>query len=138
MSSLASEATWLMRCGGPTRIGRTSFSFAASIALSSETSLQGWATARLTGGACCARSTSWWNFSCRRPSTGAGTSSMGDLRLRASRLGLEQLVDAREPAAALLGQPVARVDHLMKRLQRHARFLGLVGDQLGNGRDRPL
>ena len=43
-----------IRGSGPTRIGSISLSLAASTALSSETSSQGWATAMFTGGWSCA------------------------------------------------------------------------------------
>src|SRR5512135_464840 len=59
-------ATASMRSRGPTRIGAISPSFAASAALRSELSSQGWATAVGVGGKALQKSSNRWYLSCLR------------------------------------------------------------------------
>src|SRR6187399_857964 len=128
MSSPALAAASRIFASGPTRIGMMSLSFAASTALSSEASSQGWAIAVGTAGRLCARSTRRSNLSWTRPSVATCVSGIDALLFGSLRFEVEQLFDPREAAAGFLRQRSVHLDHAAQALQ-HLPSLFLVSGQ---------
>src|SRR6516162_7044769 len=133
-----------MRAAGPTRIGAISPSWAASTTPSIEIRSQGWATAVVTGGSCCAACTSR-SYRSRGPLASVSICLPhplpalrrlvpADLRGRTG----EHCLDALEPPAALFREGAARSEHPTHQRQRLIALPAIVGQQFRQCRDRPL
>src|SRR5580704_4895277 len=133
ISSEARPATSHSRAAGPTRMGFSRPSRAASTALSRETASQGCTTAVAIAGCLPATSISRSYLACGRAAAVAAASGMGDFQRLRPSLDTEQRFDASQASQPFLGQGAARAEHLQQGVERGPAGLLAVGQQPGNG-----
>src|SRR5580704_19247401 len=138
ISSEARPATSHSRAAGPTRMGFSRPSRAASTALSRETASQGCTTAVAIAGCLPATSISRSYLACGRAAAVAVASGMSYFQRLAAGVDAEQRLDARQAAQAFLRQSAARVEHLQQGVERGPAGVLAVGQQPRDGAHRAL